>query len=204
MMLDSKTDPGSSPRTIAFVSDGPGVVSAQIVATSPTETTRLCISADGATAECASGATPGFTESVLTTHTRWTVTLMSTNERTPTVLVAVSWPADRPSIRFKGGRFQGAPNPDSLRSLAATFKPRAAGRLRLTAAWPPATVAATLTLVDTSSRQPVPVDAASSPASGSIAAYAHAVSAGRTYTLTLFDAGPDGGRPSLSATIDFP
>jgi hypothetical protein len=132
------------------------------------------------------------------------VTLASADEGTPTVDVALSWPADRASIQLGGGRFQGEPNPDSLRSLAARFQPRGAGQLSLTASWPPATVAATVTLAETSAARSISVASATYPGAGSIAAYTHSVVAGRTYTLTLFDAGPNEGRPSLSATITFP
>jgi hypothetical protein len=204
LILDSTADRAASVRTFTFISDGPGIVSAQIVATSPTETTRLCLAADGATPECASGATPGLTKAAPTPHSRWTVTLASADEGTPTVDVALSWPADRASIQLGGGRFQGEPNPDSLRSLAARFQPRGAGQLSLTASWPPATVAATVTLAETSAARSISVASATYPGAGSIAAYTHSVVAGRTYTLTLFDAGPNEGRPSLSATITFP
>ncbi len=205
IMLDSLTDAARTVRTFTFVSDGPGIVSAQIVSTSPMETTTLCIAADRDAAECASSATPGFTRPVFTAHSNWTVTLASANEGTPTVDVAFSWPSGRPSIHLDGGRFQGSPNPESLRSLTATFEARTAGQLKLTAAWPPATVAATLTLADTSSDPPVAVDTVAYTAAGSIAdGYSHAVAAGRTYTVTLFDESRDTSRPELSATIEFP
>ena len=205
LMLDSSTDGGGRTRTFSFVSDGPGLVSAQIVTASPAESTSLCLAAEGSKPECASGATPGLTRPTAAAHARWTVTLVSADEGTPTVDVAFSWPADHPSIQLGGGRFQGYPNPDSLRSLNASFRPRAAGQVNLAAAWPPAAVDASLTLADVTSATAVTVDRASYPAAGSIAGtYSHPVSAGRTYTITLFDAGADKGRPSLSATIAFP
>jgi hypothetical protein len=205
VMLDSTTDPAASPRTFTFVSDGPGMVSAHVVGTSPTETTRLCIAADGAPPDCSSGAMPGFTKPVFTAHSNWTVTLVSAGSRTPTVDVAFSWPAAHPSVHLEGGRFQGAPNPDSIRSLVATFTTRAAGRLSLTAAWPPASVDATLALADASGPQPAVVATVAYPAAVSIApAYGHTLAAGRTYTVTLYDAGSNMGRPNLSATIAFP
>ena len=172
---------------------------------SPAESTSLCLAAEDSKPECASGATPGFTRPTAAAHSRWTVTLVSADDGTPTVDVAFSWPADHPSIRLGGGRFQGYPNPDSLRSLNASFKTRAAGQVSLTAAWPPAVVEATLTLADATSATAVTVDAASYLGAASIAGtYSHAVAARRTYTIALFDADADKGRPSLSATIAFP
>ena len=130
---------------------------------------------------------------------------MTASASTPTVDVAITWPADRPSVSIAHGRFQGSPNPDSLRSLTATFTTRTAGQLKLDAAWPPATVEATVTLSDESGAQPVTVDSVTYPAAGSISpAYAHALAAHRTYTVTLFDASPDEGRPRLAAMIWFP
>jgi hypothetical protein len=204
-MLDSTTDMGAMARTFTFDSDGPGVVSVEIVTTSPTETTKICISADGAAPECASGGTPGFVRPAMTVHSHWTVTLASANEGTPTVDVAFRWPAVHPSIHVDGGRFQGSPNPDSLRSLNATFATRAGGMASLEAAWSPATTPASLILSDVSGTQPVAVGTVAYPAASSLpAAYTHSVAAGRTYTLTLFNTGTNTGRPNMAATITFP
>ncbi len=205
LLLDSSTDPKASAQTFSFTSDGPGVVSAEIVATSPLETTKLCVAVDASPEQCASGATPGFTLPVTTAHSNWIVSVSSANEGTPTVDVAFSWPTDHPSIFVEGGRFQGSPNPDSLRSLTATFMTRAAGQLKLSAAWPPATVDATVTLSDVSGAHPVTVDTVTYRSAGSISpAYTHAVAAHQTYTLALFDASADAGRPRLAAMIWFP
>lgn len=205
LMLDSSADPAGTIRTFSFASDGPGLVSAEIVTASPAESSRLCLAAEGAKPECASGATPGVTQAAAGAHSHWTVTLTSANEGTPTVDLALRWPADHPSIELAGSRFQGYPNPDSLRSLNASFKTRAAGQMALTAAWPPALVETTLTLTDVTSSNAVTVDKADYPAAGSISGtYSHRVAAGRIYAIALFDAGPDTGRPSLSATIAFP
>jgi hypothetical protein len=205
VMLDSTTDKAATARIFTFDSDGPGAVSAQIVSTSPTETTKICISADGATPQCASGGTPGFVRPTTTARSHWTVTLASANEGTPTVDVEFRWPAVHPSIHLDGGRFQGSPNPDSLRSLNVTFKTRAAGTVSLQAAWPPVTDPATITLSDASGTVPVEVGMADYPAASALAAaYTHSVVAGRTYTLTLFNTGSDAGRPNLAATITFP
>ena len=205
LVLDSTTDKAAQARTFTFASDGPGAISAQVVTTSPTETTKICISADGATPECASGGTPGFVRPSTTAHSHWTVTLTSADEGTPTVDVEFRWPALHPSIKLAGGRFQGSPNPDSLRSLEATFKTRAAGAVSLDAAWQPVTTTASTTLSDASGTQPVEVGPATHQAATSLpAAYTHPVAAARMYSLTLFNTGTDVGRPDLAATITFP
>lgn len=205
LMLDPSTDPAGAARTFTFVSDGPGVVSAQVVASSPTDSSEMCLTQDALPAKCASGATPGFVEFASGVRSQWTVTLLSANESSPTVDVAFSWPAGHPSMTATNCRFQGSPNPDSLRSLVATFKPRAAGRLTIDAAWPPVVVDATLTLTDVSGSNPTPVDEVSYVGQGSISpAYSHAVASGRTYQVSLFDDSVNSGRPHLTATITFP
>jgi ABC-type glycerol-3-phosphate transport system substrate-binding protein len=154
---------------------------------------------------------PSVSQAAASPHSQWVVTLASADEATPTVDLAIRWPADHPSIQVAGVRFAGYPNPDSLRSLTASFKARAAGQVTLTAAWAPAVAAPTLTLSDLSAAATVAatasatVDDVAYPAASSIAGtYSHRVAAGRRYAITLFNPGPDSGRPSLSATIGLP
>ena len=205
LMLDSAADSAGSARTFSFVSDGPGLVSAQIVATSPVDSTMLCIALDAARRVCSTGATPDVAQIATAAHSHWTVTLISAGASQPTVDLAMSWPADHPSVSLDHGRFQGAPNPDSLRTLAATFKPRGAGKLMVAAAWSPAGTDATITLTDASGAGLVIVDTATYSGQSSITpAYSHAVAAGRTYRIALFNDGPDTVRMNLTATIEFP
>jgi hypothetical protein len=202
LMLD--TSAGSA-RAFSFISDGGGVVSAQVVATSPTDSTKLCIAVDGAQGSCSSGATPDIAVTATTAHSRWSVTLISPNESQPTVDVAFSWPTDNPSISLDHGRFGGFPNPDSLRSLTATFTTRAAGRVTVDAAWSPATLDATLTLTEVSGSGGSAVDTATYAGQSSTAPpYSHAVAVGRTYRIVLFNDSPDGVKTNLTATIAFP
>jgi hypothetical protein len=203
-MLDPAPGSGSE-RIFAFTSDGPGTVSAQIVTTSPMDSTELCLAADDAAPECDRGATPGLTQTSSGVHSHWTVTLVSGSGSSPTVDVQFSWPTDNPKISVNHARFQGYPNPDSLRTLSATFKARAAGNIGVDAAWPPVAADATLTLTDVSSAQPAAVDKVRYTASSSIApAYSHALRKGRTYKVDLFNESPDGVIPDLSETIAFP
>lgn len=205
LMLDSSSDSARSARTFSFVSDGLGTVSAQIVATSPMDSTKLCLKVDQAPTECVSGATPDFTQPATTAHSHWTVTLISANESPPTVDVAFSWPTDHPSITLTHGRLQGSPNPDSLRTLTATFRTRAAGRLSVDATWPPSQATALLTLTDVSGAAPIALDTATYPNQASISpAYSHSLAAGHAYRVALFNDSADTARTNLTATIDFP
>jgi hypothetical protein len=205
MMLDSLADATGQARTFSFTSDGPGAVSAQIVATAPLDSAKLCLAADGAPAQCASGATPGVRVATTTAHSRWIVTLTSANESSPTVDVAFSWPTNQPSVALTHGRFSGNPNPDSLRSMTATFTTRTAGRLNLDAAWSPAVVDATLSVVDLSAAQPAVLAVVAYAARDRISpAYTIALKATTTYRVVLFNDSPDGARPDLAATVSFP
>jgi hypothetical protein len=204
LALDSSVDPGRTVRSLAFASDGPGVVSVQVVASAPTDTTTLCVAVDGSTPICATGATPGFPRSIARTdHSRWVVTLISANESSPIVDVALSWPTRHPSVTLSGARFAGSPNPDSLRTLTADFKPRTAGRATLDAAWTPTAYDATATLIDSATERVIDQVAVRGAVSLS-PTFSAAVAAGRTYKLTLFNESPDGPRSGLTVTIEFP
>jgi hypothetical protein len=203
-MLDPVPGSGSE-RAFAFTSDGPGTVSAQIVAASPMDSMELCMAADDAAPECDRGATPGLTQTSAGIHSHWTVTLVSGNVGSPTVDVQFSWPTDNPKITVSHARFQGYPNPDSLRTLSATFKTRAAGTVSVDASWPPVAADATLTLTDVSSAKPAAVDAVTYASAGAILpVYSHALRKGRTYKVDLFNGSPDSVIPDLSETIAFP
>ena len=204
LMLDPVPGSGSE-RAFAFTSDGPGAVSAQIVAASPMDSTELCMAADDAAPECDRGATPGLTQTSAGVHSHWIVTLVSGNADSPTVDVQFSWPTDNPKITVSHARFQGYPNPDSLRTLSATFQARAAGNVEVDAAWPPVAADATLTLTDVSSAQPAAVDTVTYASASAISpAYSHALRKGRTYKVDLFNESPDSVIPDLSETIAFP
>jgi hypothetical protein len=204
-MLDSATSPSHAARTFTFTSDGPGPVTASIVSTSPTDSTTICVKADLASNVCQSGATPEIALEAVWAHSNWTVTLVSANSSTPTVDVAMTWPADHPSISIAHGRFQGSPNPDSLRTLTATFKTRSAGPLTLSAAWPSATADATLTLTDISGPRELALDQKSYADAGSIApGYTHIATAAHTYRIALYNESANRGLADLAATIAFP
>lgn len=205
LMLDSLVMPGGGARVFSFTSDGPGTVSAQVVATSPLSVTILCASVDDAPAVCSSEATPGFTQATTTNHSHWTVALLSSYVGSPEVDVQISWPTDQPQIVIDNARFQGSPNPDSLRSLTATFTTRSAGRLSVAAAWPPAVLDATLTLTDVSGANPTTIARTAYSSRGAISpVYQRSLDRHRTYSVTLFNESPDNGRPYLSAAISFP
>ena len=205
IVLDGSTDVAGSARSFSFVSDGPGTVSAEIVETSPLDSTTLCVAVNETLPVCATGATPSFTSHGTTAHSQWTVTLASPNKSSPTVDVAFRWPTDHPSITLSGARFQGSPNPDSMRTLTADFTTRLSGSLRVDAAWSRIAVDATLSLADLSGVKPVTLGTAAYTGEVSISpSYTHLLTGGRTYEVKLYNNGRDAGRTLLTATIAFP
>jgi hypothetical protein len=139
-------------------------------------------------------------------QSQWSVTLIATDAgASPVVDVAIRWQTKAPAITLSNGRFQGSPNPDSLRGFTATFKTRAAGSVGLVASWPPTTADATLALTDATKSPGSAVDQTTYSSVNAISpAYTHAVAAGRTYQIQVLNASTDAGRPDFSTTITFP
>jgi hypothetical protein len=205
LVVDSSIDPDRTTRMFTFTSDGPGAVAAQIVGSSPVDSTTLCLSMDETPATCATGGTPGIQSVTGKDHARWTATLISAGESSPTVDVTFRWPSGSPSISLIHGRFQGSPNRDSLRTLSAAFKPRAAGRATFEASWAPSILNATLTLTDMSKANEATIGRVNfSNQTSTVPAYSAPVSSERTYRLKLLNESKDGLRPDLDATITFP
>jgi hypothetical protein len=205
LVLDPVTDTAATPRTIEFTSDGPGLVSVQVVSTITMSNTKLCLSSDGVEPICRTGVAPAFPEEATTAaHAKWTVTVASADETATTVDVAIGWPSEAPSVKLTDGRFQGSPNTDALRSFSATFTPRAAGVAGLEASWKPGPATSALTLVQEQAPGGDGGDQVDFPSATSIPAWSHAVEKGVAYLVTLMNTGADGGRTSLTLTLTFP
>ena len=206
LVLDSATDANRTIRTFSFTSDGPGGVSAEVVASSPIDSTKLCLAMESDSPVCSTGGTPGL-QAVATSQsqTRWTVTLTSADSTSPTVDVVFIWPARSPSISLTHGQFQGTPNPDSLRTLTATFRTRTSGRATLDSSWVPSQLNASVALTDISAASQVSAGGMKYVAkSSTVPIFSASVGAGRTYRMVLSNDSSDGTRPDLTATITFP
>lgn len=204
LVVDSALDYPHSARVFTFTSDGPGAVVAQVTASSPLDSSELCVTENAAPARCDVGATPSVTLIATGLHDNWKVAAFSGGTGSAIVDLQFSWPTDSPRITVAHARFQGFPNSDSLRGLTATFRTRSAGSLRFAAAWPGTTAPTTITLTDTAGRRQATVDRLSSPEPRPLIAYSHPLGDGHTYTIGLFNDGQDGARPDLTATISFP
>ena len=208
LMLDALVDSAAtvgSAMAFTFSSDGPGEVSVQIVASAPLDTTTICLIGDGKPVGCDVGGSPGITQTTTTAHSDWLVNVTSPNAGTPTVDLAFSWPTERPRMTLNHGQFRGSPNPDSLRSLTATFRTRAAGSISVDAVWSPISLDATLTLTERAGTASAAIDQIQySGLTGTTPAYAHTVRSGRNYMVSLYNLSRESGRPDLDVTIGFP
>jgi hypothetical protein len=205
LVLDPSATGRGLPTTLTFVGDGPGLVAVSIVASAPTDSTRICLSGDGGTPVCASGATPSASFYGVSSQSKWSATLEPAGEASPTIDVTVRWPANKPSLTVLHSPFEGEPNRDSLRSLTATIAARSDGSIGMTASWAPDALATSLTVWQVGSDGLTAVDDASFPVAGGIEpAHVTTVDAGTTYRLTLMNLSPAGAAPDLGATIAFP
>jgi hypothetical protein len=205
LVLDSSAMGAGRPTTLTFVGDGPGLVAVSVVASAPTDSTRICLSGDGGTPVCAAGATPSASFYSVSSQSKWSATLEPAGEASPTIDVTVRWPANKPSITVLHSPFEGEPNRDSLRSLTATIAARSDGSIGMTASWAPNTLATSLTVWQAGPDGLTAVDEASfSAAEGIQPAHVTAVNGGTTYRLTLMNLSPAGAAPDLGATIAFP
>jgi hypothetical protein len=207
MMLDASDDPARTLRTFTFISDGPGLVSATITS-STGGSTKICITVDlnPKSLYCPPAAVaPKVAGYADTQHSIWTVTLVGKSVQTPTVDVTISWPSSAPSITLAHARFQGAPAPNSQKGFTATFKPRGAGQLLISAGWPGLTANAQVTLADVTGTTPVIIDDKAYSDVGSLTpVYSTPVVPSVKYQVLVLNTSPDSGRPDMNATISFP
>jgi hypothetical protein len=205
LMLDAQNDTAHTLRTFTFVSDGPGPVAVK-VDSSTGGTVRACLSVDLGKEFCTEGAKPRFTGALAAErHNLWTVTLIGKGAATPTIEVTISWPTANASITLAHGRFQGVPTANSERGFTASFKPRGAGELQISSAWPGMTAEAELTLADVTGSTPVIIDDKNYSAATSISPpYTTSVVPSVKYQVLVLNKSPDAGRPDMSATISFP
>jgi hypothetical protein len=206
LMLDNQAAGGSRARTFTFTSDGPGTVSVHVTAAAPLDAIKFCLTINDQVPNCLSGATPGFSLAAPEgDHAQWTISLIATKPNsTPIVDVTFIWPTVAPSITMTHGRFQGLPNPDSLRGFIATFTPRVAGAVGLSASWPPASAAASVILIDVTKPAAVILNRTSFTGGSIGQPYSYAVLAGHRYQLQILNGMKDAGRPDLTATLTFP
>ncbi len=181
-------------------------MSAAVIASAPLESIRLCLSVNGQLPMCNKGATPGFKMPTPPgDHADWSVTVIGTKSgSTPIVDVAFSWPTSSASLTVTQARFQGMPNPDSMRGFTAEFTARDAGNVGFAASWGTVSALATVALTDITKSPGTKLDQSTQTGTALLPAYSHAVEAGHTYEINFGNRAKDSGKPNLTATISFP
>jgi hypothetical protein len=134
LKLDADQDPGGDARVVTFRSDGAGTVTAKLASTSPQGKTHMCFLVGTKDLGCKDWRSGTFTGKTSQAHATWKVTLLGTDFDTPTVDLTVTFQAVAPSVKIEHARFDGTAFPDT-NGIQARFTARAAGEVRLVAAW---------------------------------------------------------------------
>ena len=209
LMLDkTDVDTAATKRTFTFVTDGLGPVGITILKYT-TATVRVCVRVDDSKWDCRKGGKIDYKGATTdTAHSIWTVEVSGVGDTAPMVDLALSWPANKPSITLTHGRLQGSTSPgvaEALNGFSATFKTRGAGNAGLSASWTAVGAKVAVTLADVTVSPAVALDEKHFDSANSLASpYGVAVTASRFYKISLRNLSPDSLRPDLRAVITFP
>jgi hypothetical protein len=211
LQLDSSNDALGKTRTFTFITDGVGAVGISITKSSPAkQTTRICARVDDGKADCRVGTKVtykgAFTD---TAHSVWVITLIGNAAASPLVDVAFSWPSNSPKITLTHGRLQGSATPGvsaNLNGFTATFTPKVAGNVGVTAAWSAITTDVRVSTDQVLGGSSNLMDQKQYSAAQNLGTpgYSFAVSAGKTYSVSLRNLSADSGRPDLTAVVTIP
>jgi hypothetical protein len=211
VLLDASTDPLGKARTFTFITDGNGAVGISIVKSSPAKTTtRICAKVDDGKADCRTGTKVtykgAFTD---TAHSVWVVTMIGNSSAKPTVDLTLSWPSNSPKITLGHFRLQGSATPgvsEFLNGFTATFAPKRAGSLGVSASWTTITTDVRVSTAQVIGSSANLVDSKSYTAAQNLGTpgYSFDVTAGKIFKVTLRDLSADAQRPDLSAVISLP
>jgi hypothetical protein len=211
MQVDAQNDPLSKARTFTFITDGVGKIGASFTTVSPnTAQSIICLSFDGSKPTCVRGTRYSFAKaSTDTTHSVWVVTIIGYQTNTPIVNLTLSWPSNTPRVTMTHGRFQGSSSPgvpEALNGFTAQFAATRAGTAGVSASWTAVTADARVTTDQISGSSSNLLDQQQYTGVQNLGTpgYAYAVTAGKTYRLSLRDLSADSGRPELTATISLP
>ncbi len=134
--LDARSDSNGKARTFTFRTDGPGSVTAKLIAKSSGGTTRFClkVGANG-TPVCriwAAGTLTGLTSAK--GKTTFSVTAIGQGSATPTVDVQLTFRALAPSVTVTNARFDGTDS-SAYNGLNGQLKVKAGGSIAVKATW---------------------------------------------------------------------
>jgi hypothetical protein len=207
LMLDAENDKAGAARVFTFTSYGDDLLDVAVTKTSPSASTRLCISVDGSKATCTVGSLPSFKKARGDAGTKndWKVTVVGYGNSKPTVDLTLTWPTDSPKVTLSHGRLQGESSNEGLNGFTATFQPRSEGALNVQASWTAVTANVDMTLADVTTPPSVKIDQRQYQAVTYVnPPYAYNVDSTKTYQLKLRNLSADSGHPDLTVQVAFP
>lgn len=134
LKLDARGASGDRARFITFTTDGPGTVTAKLTSDSPQGTTHMTLRVGSTDLQTKDWAKGTMTQKTTATHATWRVTLEGNGIETPTVELALSFPAFKPSVKITHADFNGTADSE-YNGVQVRFTPRAAGNATLSATW---------------------------------------------------------------------
>ncbi len=134
LKLDATSDPNGLDRVITFNSQGAGTITAKFSSLSPQGLTQACLIAGTKTLGCQSAASGTLTAKTTSATVAFTVTLRGVDMFTPTIEIAITFPATKPSATITNARFDGTQFPET-NGIQAIVRPRSDGNVHLVASW---------------------------------------------------------------------
>jgi hypothetical protein len=134
LKVDAADDPNGRDRTLTFQAQGAGTVTATVTDQAPMADTVMCMYADGVKAGCTTTVDGSLTADTTKPTAAFKVTLRGSGIETPMVEVALTFPADAPSVTIEDARFDGTDYPET-NGIQAIITPRADGNVKLVAEW---------------------------------------------------------------------
>jgi hypothetical protein len=188
LTLDAEKDKTGTARTFTFTSYGSDPISFAVTKTSPSASTRMCISVDAGAAKCTVGNLPSNTKARgdAGAQNNWKVTLVGYGTSKPTVDLTLTWPTSAAKVTMSHGRLLGTSSTEGLNGFTATFKPRAEGSLNVQSSWSDGAADVEMTLADVTTPPSVKVDDRQYQAVAFVnPPYTYNVDSTKTYQLKL-------------------
>jgi len=211
LQLDASADSLAKARTFTFITDGSGPVGIAIVKSSPPKaTTRICVQLDGGKPDCRLGTAVNYAGAKTdTAHSVWIVTLIGPAAIGPTVDVAFSWPTNHAQITLTHGRLQGSSSPGvsaNLNGFTATVKTVNAGNVTVAASWTQITTNVEVSTEDLNAQTASMIDQKQFTSATNLGTpgYTFALSAAKSYRVSLHNLSADAQRPDLTVVLSVP
>lgn len=134
LKLDAKANPAGQDRVITFQTQGSGTIAVKFSLLSPRGTSQVCLISGSTTVGCRSAASGTLTATTTAAVGAFGITLRGVGTFTPTVEIAVTFPAATPTVTIANARFDGTAFPET-NGIQALVTPRADGAVHVVAQW---------------------------------------------------------------------